>query len=157
MTQTAEHNKTEMTDYFKTANDNFKSALDAGIQFQQDCFKNMTEMFGRGETTDDVRHRVETVATDTINLVRKNVEQSQRMFDDGCKSGVEMLKKSFEQFQNGNGKDKDAFTQTRDVWQNAVDAMRSNVETAARTTSQAIENWSSFFAKTVSFDKKTSK
>ncbi|MEK6643032.1 MAG: hypothetical protein AABZ08_03925 [Planctomycetota bacterium] len=153
MTPTAEHNKVETTEFFKQANDNFKSAFDTGMKFQNEALKTVTEMFGHGENFGDVKNRVETLASDSINLVRKNTEQTQRFFDEGCKSGLEMIRKTFAATENGNNKN-DAFTQTRDIWQCAFDAMRTNIETASRTNAQAIENWSSFFNKAMTISEK---
>ncbi|MBI5763260.1 MAG: hypothetical protein HZA51_07015 [Planctomycetes bacterium] len=153
MNQTVEQNKAETTEFFKQANDNFKAAFDTGMKFQNDAFKTMTEMFGRGENFGDVKNRVETLATDSINLVRKNTEQTQRFFDEGCKTGLEMIRKTFAVTENGNSKN-DAFTQARDLWQGAFEAMRSNIETASRTNAQTIENWSNFFNKAMTITEK---
>lgn len=153
MNQTVEHNKTETNEFFKQANDSFKAAFDTGLKFQQDAFKTATEMFGRGESFDDVKTRVESLATDSINLVRKNTEQTQRYFDEGCKTGLEMIRKTFAATENGNSK-RDMFTQARDVWQGAFEAFRNNIETASRTNAQTIENWSSFFNKAMTITEK---
>jgi hypothetical protein len=144
-------------EFFKQAADGFKSAMDTGMKFQQDAFKGMTELVGRGENLDEIRNRMETFASDSLNLVRKNAEQAQRHFDEGCKTGLEVLRKSFAATENGNSK-RDVFTQTKDVWQSAFDAMRTTVEAAARTNAQAIENWSNFFNKTMTVvEKKAAK
>jgi len=148
MNQTVEHTKTEKTDFFKQAADSFKSAMDTGVKFQQDAVKNLGEIFNQGETFEDSRERFETVATDSLNLIRKNAEQAQKYFDEGCKTGLEVIRKTFAATENGNSK-RDAFAQTRDVWQSAFDAMRTTIESAARTNAAAIENWSNFFSKSM--------
>src|SRR5262245_41150318 len=118
MTQTAEHNRTETPEFFKQATDSFRSAMDTGMKFQQDAMKNVTEFFGKGENFETSRERVETFATDSLNLVRKNAEQAQKFFDEGCKTGLEVIRKTFAATENGNAK-RDMFAQTRDIWQNA--------------------------------------
>ena len=95
--------KPETCDFFRQTADTFKSAMESGIKFQQDAFKAVTDVFGRGESQEDCRHRIETVATDSINLIRKNAEQSQKMFDEGCRSGLEVLRKGFSACETGNG------------------------------------------------------
>lgn len=150
--QTVENVKNQTETMFKQATDTFKSAMDTGVRFQQDAFKCMSEVMARGESCDDVKHRLESVATDSVNLIRKNAEQAQKVFDEGCKSGLEVIKKTLDS-GNGNGP-KDAVTYTRDVWQNAFDSMRCNLDTASRASAQCIENWSSFFGKSMSFGEK---
>jgi len=153
MTQTAEHTATEPVAFFKQASESFRAAMDTGVKFQQDVVKSISECLGKGESFDDARGRVETFAADSINLARKNAEQAQRLFDEGCKTGLEMIRKTFAATENGNSK-RDVFAQTRDVWQSAFDAMRTTIESAAKTNSQAIENWSNFFSKTMTLGEK---
>lgn len=154
-TQNAPTNKTEPCDFFRQAADTFKSAMESGIKFQQDAFKAVTDVYGQNESFEDGRHRIETVATDSINLIRKNSEQSQKMFDEGCRSGLETIRKSFGALECGNGhSNKDAIDRTREVWQSAFDAMKTNLDTAAKTSAQTIENWSAFLTKTMTVGEK---
>lgn len=152
MDKTVETVKNQTEGMFKHATETFKSVMDAGIRFQQDAFKCMSEMMSRTDSCENLTTRIESVAADTINLVRKNAEQAQKAFDEGCKTGLEVIRKSFDT-GNGHGS-KDAMTYTRDVWQNAFDAMRNNLETASRTSAQCIENWSSFMSKTMTVAEK---
>ncbi len=153
--QTTPNSKPETCDYFRQAADTFKSAMDSSIKFQQDAFKAVTDIFGRGESFEDCRGRIESVATDSLNLVRKNAEQSQKMFDEGCRSGLEVLRKGFSACETGNGHgNKDAIERTREVWQSAFDAMKTNLDTAAKTSAQTIENCSSFLTKTMAVGEK---
>jgi uncharacterized protein with ATP-grasp and redox domains len=154
MTQTVDA-KTQTPEFFHQAAENFKSAMDTTLKCQQDAFKTMSEFFGKGESFSEARERFEDVATDSLNLVRKNAEQAQKYFDEGCKTGLEVIRKTFDATENGNGK-RDFFVQARDVWQSAFDAMRSSVESAARANAQAIENWSNFFSKSMTVGEKKS-
>ncbi len=151
-TQAAQNPKMETTEMFRQATDTFKSAMQAGLRFQQDAFKAMTEAFGNRETFEDACHRIETVATDSIGAIRKNAEQTQRFFDEGCKNGMTVMQKSFET-GNGHG-DKDVIAHSREVWQSACDAMKANLDAATRASSQAIENWASFFGKTMTINER---
>ena len=153
MNQTTEHKTTESPEMFKQAADCFRSAMDTGMKFQQDAFKSMGDIFNRGEGFDDARGKFENFASDSLNLARKNVEQAQKFFDEGCKSGLEVIRKSFAATENGNAK-RDVLCQSKDVFQSAFDAMRTTVESAARMNAQAIENWSNFFTKSISIGEK---
>ena len=158
MSPTNEQHKTpESPEMFKQAADCFRSAMDTGMKFQNDAFKNMGDFFNRGEGFEDMRGKFENIASDSLNLARKNVEQAQKFFDEGCKSGLEVIRKSFAATENGNAK-RDVAAQSKDVFQSAFDAMRTTVESAARMNAQAIENWSNFFTKTMSVcEKKAAK
>lgn len=148
-------NKTESCEFFRQASDTFKSAMESGIKFQQDAFKAVTDVIGHNESLEDCCHRIESVATDSINLIRKNAEQSQKMFDEGCRTGLETIRKGFNACESGNGHgNKDVMDRTREVWQTAFDAMKTNLDAAAKASAQTIENWSSFFTKTMSVGEK---
>jgi polyhydroxyalkanoate synthesis regulator phasin len=153
-TQTTENTKNQTCDIFQQASETFKTAVENGVRFQQDAIRSMTDCVGRGETPEDMKHRIETITTDSLNLVRRNVEQSQKLFDEGCKTGLEMIKKNFSMFENGNGHNKDFAAQTRDMWTNAFEAVRNTVDAAARTSVQSMENWSSFVTKTMAATEK---
>lgn len=153
-TQTMDNGKAEAANMFRQANDNFKTALETGMRFQQDAFRSMTDVISRGESFEDVRDRVETLATDSINLIRKNAEQAQRLFDETCKTGIETIRKTFDAVDAPAGKNKDYFVAQRDLWNVAFDTMRSNVDMASKFSTQAIENWSNYFSKNPFFGEK---
>ncbi len=146
-TATMDNGKAEAANMFRQANENFKTALETGMRFQQDAFRSMTDVISRGESFDAVRHRVETMATDSINLIRNNAEPAQRLFDESCKTGIETIRKTFDAVDAPAGKSKDYFVAQRDLWTVAFDAMRTNVDMASKYSTQAIENWSNYFSK----------
>lgn len=139
--------KTKDADFFEQATDSFKAAMDAGLKFQQEAIRSMFGMVSGMDSTDDVRRRIEAVATESIEMIRKNAEQSEKLFDAGCKSGMEVMKKSFEMMKNGEREPAEVFEQSRGVWKTGFDAMRSNIENVARANTAAIENWASFLDK----------
>jgi len=153
-TQTVDNGKAEISNMFRQANENFRSAMETGIRFQQDAFRSISDVLGRSESLEDARNRMEMMATDSINLIRKNAEQSQKLFDETCRSGMDLLRRSFELMDPPGGKHKDVYGATREIWTAAFDTMRSNIEAASKTSAQAIENWSNFFSKSMSFAEK---
>ena len=146
MTPKTETAKKETCEMFDKTSDTFKSAMDAGFKFQQDAVKTMGDLFTKGGSFDASRQRFETMATDTIDFVRRNAEQAQRCFDENCRNNMNVVKKSFD--FNREADDQDVFGRTKDFWQTAFDATRSNFEAATKAGSQAIENWSNFVGKT---------
>ena len=149
--QTAENNakstQNDATQNFNNnlrgATDTMRSAFETGIRFQQDAVRSMNE-FAKMETFEDVRVKAQDVATDSINMIRKNAEQAQEIIEENCKTGIDMLKRSFGMFDT-NAKNRDNFAQTREIWNSAFSMMKSNVDAAARMGTQAIESWSNMF------------
>ena len=146
--QTVEPNtsKTVPENMFQMAGDSFRTAMDAGIQFQKDAFDTMNKMFTWGDVSGEMPERVEETTTEAVNFVRKNAEQTQKTFDESCRNGLATIRKSFEVVRDDN---KDMFTRASDIWNCAFDAMRGNVDVTAKAATQAIENWTDFVTKTV--------
>lgn len=148
-------NTTNTDNMFKAMNDNFRTAFDNSVKFQQETMKAMSNMFTGCESMDDCRGKFETMANDTVAMVRKNAEQTQKAFDEGCKNGMNMMKKTFDTAKADN---KDMFAQTRDMFSGMFDMMKANMEMFTRTTTTTIETMSDFVTKTMDMtSKKTSK
>ena len=135
-------------DVFHQAAENFRSAMDTGIRFQKDAFEALTAVLNGGRTFEDVRQRFENLATDSIGVMRKNAEDAQRLFDEGCKTSTELFRKSLATANVGESTD--VMNRTKEAWESTFDAMRTTMEAAARTGARAIENWSEFFSRSMS-------
>lgn len=144
--QTGEANKMTQDNTFQMAGESFRTAMDAGLKFQKDAFDTMNKMFCCGNVCGDMQEKTQEMTTEAVNLVRKNAEQAQKTFDENCRTGLATMRKSFDVVGEG---DKDMFAKANDIWANAFDAMRGNVEMTAKTATQTIENWSDFMTKTV--------
>lgn len=143
--QTMETARMDTENMFKTMSDNFKTMIDNSMKFQQDVFKTMTGFVNTCETMDDCRGKIETVANDSIGMVKKNAEAMTRTFDETCKNNMTMFRKTCDMAKaEGN---KDMFAQAGDFWHAAFDAMRGNVEATARSATQFIENFTDFVSK----------
>ena len=149
--QTGEATKMTQDNMFQTAGDSFKTAMDAGLKFQKEAFDTMNKMFCCGDICGDMPAKAQDVTTEAVNFVRKNAEQTQKTFDENCRTGLATMRKSFDVVGDGN---KDMFTKANDIWANAFDAMRGNVEMTAKTATQTIESWSDFMSKTVKTNSK---
>lgn len=150
--QHVENVKNTSENMFKGFGDMFKSAFDAGLKFQQDMFKTVTGTCENGCSFDAFRNRCETTAMDSFNWVRKNAELTQKMVDDSCRNGVEMVRKTSDTSRMDNNKD--MFAQSREISQNAIDAAKNNMDVFAKTTSQMMEVYSDFVNKTMTMTEK---
>jgi len=144
--QTVETTKMATENMFQVAGDSFKTAMDAGLKFQKDAFDTMNKMFCCGDYCGDMTDKAQETTTEAVNFVRKSAEQTQKMFDENCRNGLATMRKSFDVMQ---ADDKDMMTRASDIWSNAFDTMRGNVEATAKSATQAIENWSDFMTKSI--------
>lgn len=144
--QAVETAKMATENMFQTAGDSFKTAMDAGLKFQKDAIDTMNKMFCTGNVCGEMTERAQETTTEAVNFVRKSAEQTQKMFDENCRNGLSTIRKSFDMM---HADDKDMVTRANDIWSNAFETMRGNVEATAKTATQTIENWSDFMTKTV--------
>ncbi len=143
--QTMETARVDAENMFKSMSDNFRSMLDNSMKFQQDVFRTMTGFVNSCDSMDDYRGKIETVANDSIGMVKKNAEAMTRTFDETCRNNMNMFRKSFD--MSKPEANKDMFAQANDFWHAAFDTMRGNVEATAKSATQLIENFSDFVSK----------
>lgn len=134
---------------FEQAADSFKTTIDAGLKMQQDAFKNMMNCFTGIDRFDDVRTRIESVTNETVGMIRKNAERTQKLFDEQVRTGTEMMNKSFDSMKIGKIANGNVTEQCRSAWKNGFDAMCSGIDAMAKANVQVVENWASLFDKTI--------
>ena len=142
-------NMNRNTNMFEQAADSFKTTIDAGLKMQQDAFKNMMGCFTGMDRFDDVRTRIESVTNETVGMIRKNAERTQKLFDEQVRTGTEMMNKSFDSMKNGKMANGNVSEQCRSAWKNGFEAMCSGIDAMAKANVQVVENWASLFDKTI--------
>ena len=142
-------NTNRTNNMFEQAADGFKTTIDAGLKMQQDAFKNMMNCFTGIDRFDDVRTRIESVTNETVGMIRKNAERTQKLFDEQVRTGTEMMNKSFDSMKNGKMANGNVTEQCRSAWKNGFEAMCSGIDAMAKANVQVVENWASLFDKTI--------
>ena len=142
---------------FERATEDFKSTMDAAVRCQRDMIQLMFGAFDGDLKTDDVRPSFRKAATESIELVRKNVDHVRGAFDQNCRLGADAVNKTFDTFENGRGKDADVFEQSRSAWKIGTDAMCTTLENVSKTNVQMVESWSNFLDQCMRSGKATAK
>lgn len=137
------------TNVFEQAADSFKTTMDASLKLQQDAFKNMMGCFTGFDRFDDVRQRIESVTNETVGMIRKNAERTQKLFDEQCRTGTEMMTKSFDSMKGAKTQNGNVSEQCRSAWKTGFEAMCSGIDAMAKANVQVVENWASLFDKTI--------
>ncbi len=144
MTQTC-----ETFNPFKAANEAFQTLFDAGVKFQQSALNMIAETGTKGEGTDAMRRRFETMTTEAISLTQKNAEEGQKLFDRACRTGVDFFKKNFERMGKIDGGAEEFIQRGQVALRDSIDMVRTNTEALADTNTRMIENWSNFANRTM--------
>jgi len=83
-----------------------------------------------------------------VELIRKNAAQSQKMFEENCKAGLDMLHKSSDFVGSGVDRGDELFGNARELWQTTLEAMTTSTQAVADNCTKAVEQWSACFGRT---------
>jgi len=85
------------------------------------------------------------IATETVPLAQRNVEQLMKLMDKSCRSGVEMIKKAAEVMPaQGNGDMQSAWME---LWVSGSRAAQTNSHAMMELGTTAIDSWTQFVRK----------
>jgi len=85
------------------------------------------------------------IATETVPLAQRNVEQMMKLMDKTCRSGVDMLKKAIEVMPTqGNG---DLQSAWMELWVSGNRAAQTNSHALMELGTTAIDSWTQFVRK----------
>jgi len=85
------------------------------------------------------------IATETVPLAQRNVEQMMKLVDKTCRSGVDMLKKAVEVMPTqGNG---DLQSAWMELWVSGNRAAQTNSHALMELGTTAIDSWTQFVRK----------
>ena len=135
----------KMFNPFQTATESYQSAMEAGVRFQQDAVKTMVDAFTGGKQFDQTGERFRTFCDDSMDLFKKNIDQSQKIFDDNCRMGMDLMRGSFETVNKWDRAEEGPFQGT---WEKGFDFARSNAEAVAKAGTTAVENWARCMTRT---------
>lgn len=140
MTETTE----TVTNIFKQATETFQNAMQTGARFQQEAFKNFVQPLTSTDNFEDFRTRTKKMSDATIKFAQKNFDESQRLLDTQYRTGMDLLKKTFETTKPAENHE--LFEATRTLWEDSFQAMKSTIEQFNKTNSQVVENITQFVA-----------
>jgi hypothetical protein len=136
-------NAASCTDAFQTAIEGFRHAMEAGVKFQQDAWKMMTQMpIGMG-AAQDLQHNVSAAAQSAVEAVRRNMISSQKLFEETSRGGMDLLNACFESARGGE-KIEDRLQAAQRMWKSTFQTLQSNTEAIAKANVGMIENVSQF-------------
>jgi len=133
-------NMTKMVD---SLNEGFRSAFDAGQRTQEACFKTMREGWKRPAEFDRFFNRGERIMKEWGPFVGKTMDAVAQTCDANFKAGLDVFQAGCE--ATTKSEDGDVYRTTRQLWDAAFDAARTNFDTLAKVGARAIENCSSFY------------
>ena len=134
--------KENVTQMFDNMTETFRVAMDAGRKTQENFVRSMNDMWKNPMGFENVMTRGERVAKEIMPFVGRNMELMVESFDTTFRTGLDVFRTATD--ATLKNEDTDMYRRSRQVFDAAFGAMRSNFETFGKTGARAMENWSSF-------------
>jgi len=134
--------KETMNKAFETFNDGFRSAVDASQRTQETWFNYMRDAWQRPADMDRVVKRTERVVNEWMPFVSGTMNNMVKAYDTNLRAGMEVFKTCFDNLSRGEAIDPGKTT--RQVWDAAFEAVRTNFDVMNRVSSRTLENCAAF-------------
>jgi hypothetical protein len=125
--------------------ENFENALKTGVKMQEDYARWFTETLGDLGSPQDWQGKVQAVLNEAIQMAQRNVDEGVRMMNQNTKTVMEMVQRALDVRQVSSTADAQA--KTREIWETALGALRTNTEAVVQANSRMLESWSGLATK----------
>jgi hypothetical protein len=117
----------------------FESAMRTGAKMQEESARWFSSMVTNFGSPQGWQKRTEEMMAETLNVTQKNVEEALKVMNQNAKTGLELLQKAFEARQADDSTD--AQSKSRELWETALGALRSNTEAMLQANARLAETW----------------
>jgi hypothetical protein len=118
----------------------FENALKNGVKMQEEYARWFTETLSDLGSPQDWPSKAQAILNEAIQMAQGNVEQGIRMMNQNTKTAMDMMQRALDVRQAGSAADAQA--KTREIWETALGALRTNTEAVVQTNNRMLESWS---------------
>jgi hypothetical protein len=127
-------------DLFRQAISAWESAVESGIQVQEESAKWMREMCGNSASLTSWYSKGQAVAGETIAKAQESIDEAIRVINQQAESSVKLMQRALDARQS------DPTTETKkrfaEWWEAALDSMRTNSQAMLKANSHILSTWS---------------
>jgi hypothetical protein len=128
--------------WFRQAIDMYQTAVKAGLQFQEESARRVTDMLAEFTPPQDWRKASQDFLDEMIQASQTSFDESIRAMTQSTRSGMELLQKAMESMPGGSMEESQ--TKVRELAEATLHAMRTNAQTAIQANSQMVGAWAEF-------------
>ncbi len=136
--------KDNVMQMFDNVNETFRVAMDAGRRSQETFVRSMNDMWKNptGFDTFFNFNRGDKMVRDFMPFVGKNMEMMAETMDASFRANMDAFRTATNVTMKND--DADMYRRSRQIFDAAFDAMRTNFETFGKAGARTMENWSTF-------------
>jgi hypothetical protein len=138
-----------MADVAEATLKNYQQAVRTGLKLQEEAGKWWNSAWNQTNLAEDWQRRVNCaagVANHLMPLAQKRMEEVMSLVQKNTEAGAHLLRKAVDAAQTPALAD--GQTKWMDFWTSSMGAVRTNAETVAHISSNAIDSWIEFVRKT---------
>jgi len=125
-----------------TMGNGFRAAIDAGQRTQEAFFRASREALRNPGEFDRFFTRSEKVTREWVPFVERNMSAIADVVNTNMRAGIQMFRETCDIAVHSD--DTDLYKRTRQFWNNAFEAMRTNFDTVAQAATRSLEACSMF-------------
>ncbi|HWF19174.1 MAG TPA: hypothetical protein VG754_07900 [Verrucomicrobiae bacterium] len=130
---------------FNQAVKGYEQALRTSARLQEDAARWWTNVFQQSGYTQDWQRQMNSVVSEAIPTAERNLEESLRLVDQSCKTGLNLLKRAVNA-PRSNGTS-DVQSQMQDIFQSSLNVFHSNLQAITESQARVMESWTEFMRK----------
>jgi hypothetical protein len=127
---------------FGCMNDSLRAVVDAGQRTQESWLKASGEAWKRPAEFERLYNRGERIAREWVPFVGKTMDAATQSYDAGFRAGMDAFKTVCDVASKTD--DADPYRRTRQLWDAAFDAARTNFDAFAKASARTLENCTAF-------------
>lgn len=127
---------------FDQAVKGYEQALRTGVRLQEDAARWWTNFFQQSSYTQDWQRQMSSVVSQAIPTAQRNLEESLRLVDQSCKTGLNLLKRAVDAPRNNAASDMQS--QVQEIFQSSINVMQSNMQAITESQARVMESWTQF-------------
>jgi hypothetical protein len=132
--------KNDPSELFTQAMGMFDAAMKTGAKLQEESARWYTNLIAGLGTPQSWQKKSEEVMTEAISTAQQNVDEALKMVEQNAHTGMDLLQKAIDARQADTGPDAQA--KTKDLWETALGALRTNAEAVLQANKKVVESWS---------------
>lgn len=119
-----------------------EQALRTGVRLQEDAARWWTNFLQQSSYTQDWHRQMSSVVSQAIPTAQRNLEESLRLVDQSCKTGLNLLKRAVDAPRTNAASD--MHFQVQEIFQSSINVMQSNMQAITESQARVMESWTEF-------------
>lgn len=126
------------------------NAMKVGVKMQEEAARWLADAFGQFGSAQEWQKRTRAVLADAIPTAQKSADEYLRLFDQGYRTGMDLVKKAVSTSRSDTAAE--AQEKAQELLEQYMATLRTNAQAMAEANLHAMESWADFVRKNFEFN-----